>query len=78
MTAPVLAGWVADCLVLRGVCAEVEGGPPLCCGGDCGGSCWCVGADSSLETARQPTKHKLTTILEIESGGHMTSLICNF
>ena len=29
-------------------------------------------------TARQPANHKLTTILEIESEGHMTSLICKF
>ena len=28
--------------------------------------------------ARQPADHKLTTILEIESGGHMTSTICTF
>ena len=28
--------------------------------------------------ARQPANHKLTTILEIESGGHMTSPICKF
>ena len=28
--------------------------------------------------ARQPVNHKLTTILEIESGGHITSPICKF
>ena len=28
--------------------------------------------------ARQPANHKLTTILEIESGGHMTSTIRTF